>query len=185
VDLGLRPAGEPQLFGRPPQGRFQAEVEVASLLLIGSADRIYPMGMRMLEQWLQLIDVAGIEATLAEIAFWNFSAASFEKVPDLLQRFVRGGLASFGDTEIFKHQMRLCHAYSTRPPLERITAPTLVARGELDFFYPQFCSQALADAIPGSRMVEIAQTAHAVLWENPEAVARLACEFVGELEREP
>ena len=152
------------------------EVEVKSLVLIGSSDRIYQLGVQMTGQWAGLLDVAGLEAVLAQIAFWSFSPATFEKSADFLQRFVQGGVAACSDPAVLRNQLEICGRYQTRPALESIAAPTLVLRGELDFFYPRFCSEALVDGIPGSTLVELPGVAHAALWEDPKGVIR---EIVG------
>lgn len=59
------------------------------------------------------------------------------------------------------------------PPTETatITAPTLILWGDRDEFLPRDDQEALAVAIPGSRLVIYESTGHVVLWEEPERVA--------------
>lgn len=52
-----------------------------------------------------------------------------------------------------------------------ITAPTVVLWGNHDAFLPRSDQEALAAAIPGSRLVVYEETGHAVHWEQPERVA--------------
>jgi non-heme chloroperoxidase len=52
-----------------------------------------------------------------------------------------------------------------------ITAPTLILWGDRDEFLPRSDQEALAAAIPGSRLVSYEGTGHAVHWEEPERVA--------------
>jgi pimeloyl-ACP methyl ester carboxylesterase len=52
-----------------------------------------------------------------------------------------------------------------------ITAPTLILWGDRDGFLPRSDQEALAAAIPGSRLVVYEDTGHAVHWEQPERVA--------------
>jgi non-heme chloroperoxidase len=52
-----------------------------------------------------------------------------------------------------------------------ITAPTLILWGDRDGFLPRSDQEALAAAIPGSRLVVYEDTGHAVHWEQPEQVA--------------
>lgn len=61
-----------------------------------------------------------------------------------------------------------------RPPTEvaTITAPTLILWGDQDGLLPRADEEALAAAIPGSRLVVYEDTGHLVLWEQPERVAR-------------
>ena len=59
------------------------------------------------------------------------------------------------------------------PPTETgtITAPTLVLWGDRDEFLPSSDAEALAGAIPGSRLVTYEGTGHLVLLEDPQRVA--------------
>ena len=57
-----------------------------------------------------------------------------------------------------------------------ITAPTLILWGDRDGFLPRGDQEALAAAIPGSRLVVYEDTGHAVHWEQPE---RVAADIVG------
>jgi non-heme chloroperoxidase len=59
------------------------------------------------------------------------------------------------------------------PPTETgmISAPTLILWGDRDGFLPRSDQEALAAAIPGSRLVIYAGTGHVVHWEEPERVA--------------
>jgi 3-oxoadipate enol-lactonase/4-carboxymuconolactone decarboxylase len=161
---------------------LQNELPVRSLTLLGSSDKIYQQGIQMIGEWLRQMEVMGLEAVLAQIGFWSFSPASFEAVPGLLRRFIRGTLATCSEPQVFRDQLALCAAYVQRPELQRIAAPTLVLRGELDIFYPRFCSEALRDIIPDSRLVEIPATAHAALLENAGQVVREFRQFVDEVE---
>jgi non-heme chloroperoxidase len=52
-----------------------------------------------------------------------------------------------------------------------ITAPTLILWGAEDSFLPRADQEALAAAIPGSRLVVYEDTGHVVHWERPERVA--------------
>jgi rifampin ADP-ribosylating transferase len=59
------------------------------------------------------------------------------------------------------------------PPTESgaITAPTLILRGDRDGFLDRSDQEALAAAIPGSRLVTYEDTGHLIHWEQPERVA--------------
>jgi pimeloyl-ACP methyl ester carboxylesterase len=52
-----------------------------------------------------------------------------------------------------------------------ITAPTVILWGDRDEFVPRGDQDALAAAIPGSRLVVYENTGHVVHWEQPERVA--------------
>lgn len=55
-----------------------------------------------------------------------------------------------------------------RPALATITAPTLVIWGDQDRSYPRAQADALAEGIPGARLVVVPGCAHAVHLEQPE-----------------
>ena len=61
-----------------------------------------------------------------------------------------------------------------------ITAPTVVLWGDCDEFLPRGDQEALAAAIPGSRLVVYEGTGHVVHWEQPE---RVAADLVALVER--
>ena len=62
---------------------------------------------------------------------------------------------------------------SARPPTDMatITAPTLIVWGARDELLTREDQQALAAAIPASRLIVYQDTGHLVLWEQPERVA--------------
>jgi pimeloyl-ACP methyl ester carboxylesterase len=66
------------------------------------------------------------------------------------------------------------------PPTEMgtITVPTLIIRGERDGLLVRQDQEALAAAIPGSRLVVYNDTGHLVLWEQPQRVASDLIDFV-------
>jgi pimeloyl-ACP methyl ester carboxylesterase len=72
---------------------------------------------------------------------------------------------------------------TAQPPTERgtIVAPTLIIWGANDQLLPFEDQQALAGAIPGSRLVIYEGTGHLVLWEQPRRVASDLARFVESL----
>jgi 3-oxoadipate enol-lactonase len=58
-----------------------------------------------------------------------------------------------------------------RPLLSRVSCRTLVLAGEHDFTFPVPHSRALADALPDGRLQVVAAGSHAMVLENPAAVA--------------
>jgi pimeloyl-ACP methyl ester carboxylesterase len=61
--------------------------------------------------------------------------------------------------------------------LPRIAVPTLVVVGELDALTPPSDSEALAEAIPGARLVSVPGAGHLTPMERPKAVAEALGEF--------
>lgn len=62
--------------------------------------------------------------------------------------------------------------------LHRITAPTLVIAGEKDVGTPVAMSKAIADAIPGAKLLVIPGAAHLSAVEDPEAFNRAVADFL-------
>ncbi len=69
------------------------------------------------------------------------------------------------------------------PPTEAgtIHTPTLIIWGERDELLPRADGDALAAAIPGSRLVVYPDTGHLVLWEQPARIASDLTAFVAHL----
>jgi pimeloyl-ACP methyl ester carboxylesterase len=76
---------------------------------------------------------------------------------------------------------------TARPPTEAatITAPTLIVWGARDELLTREHQQALAAAIPASRLVVYEDAGHLVLWEQPERVASDLTAFVESLRQRP
>ena len=66
--------------------------------------------------------------------------------------------------------------------LDKIKAPTLIVWGDQDTILPRSDQEALAAAIPGSRLLVYPGAGHAFYWENPGRVASDLAAFIAELE---
>ena len=62
------------------------------------------------------------------------------------------------------------HRPDSRPDLPRIAVPTLVGVGEADTLTPPPLAEEMAAAIPGARLLRIAEAGHLPSMEQPEAV---------------
>jgi 3-oxoadipate enol-lactonase len=62
--------------------------------------------------------------------------------------------------------------------LGQITAPTLVASGELDLLKPRHYSEIIAGKIPGAELALIPNAGHAALWEQPGVFNTLILGFL-------
>lgn len=69
------------------------------------------------------------------------------------------------------------------PRLPTVKAPTLCIAGEVDKSSPPEIVKAIAHAIPGARYAELAGAPHMLFIEQPDAVARLAGNFLREVLR--
>jgi len=70
--------------------------------------------------------------------------------------------------------------FTAPPPTDvgRIAARTLIIWGDHDDLLPRVDQQAMAAAIPGSRLVVYEDTGHLVLWEQPERLATDLTAFI-------
>jgi proline-specific peptidase len=66
--------------------------------------------------------------------------------------------------------------------LERIAAPTLVTCGRYDEITPA-CAETIAHGVPDSRMVVFEESAHCAHLEEPDLYARVAEEFLSQVDR--
>lgn len=66
------------------------------------------------------------------------------------------------------------------PRLPTVKAPTLCIAGEVDKSSPPEIVKTIANAIPGARYAELAGAPHMLFIEQPDAVARLAGNFLRE-----
>lgn len=103
---------------------------------------------------------------------WNYSPAYIEaNIEALLER---EELVASLPREFFEGFARLCDAFlelDITERLEAITCPALVLVGECDILKTPACSERIHDRIAGSRLGIIPDAGHAVVIENPEAVA--------------
>jgi pimeloyl-ACP methyl ester carboxylesterase len=63
--------------------------------------------------------------------------------------------------------------------LESLRVPTLVLAADADLLAPPALMRLLADRIPGSEFVTVADAGHSAHWERPEAWNRAVLSFLG------
>jgi pimeloyl-ACP methyl ester carboxylesterase len=66
----------------------------------------------------------------------------------------------------------------SRPDLAAISVPTLILVGDCDPLAPLDCSEEMAAAIPGARLVVVPECGHGSTLEQPEAVNRALIEWI-------
>jgi pimeloyl-ACP methyl ester carboxylesterase len=79
------------------------------------------------------------------------------------------GLARI-DTRLFVSMLASAGQHSAEELLPQITVPTLVVAGSRDGFTPPERSRAMAEAIPGAELLEIANASHTAPIERPHLV---------------
>jgi pimeloyl-ACP methyl ester carboxylesterase len=62
--------------------------------------------------------------------------------------------------------------------LQNVTAPTLILAGDRDRAIPPENSKFLAKGIPGAKLEEIKDAAHAFCYSHPDTTADLAINFL-------
>lgn len=80
--------------------------------------------------------------------------------------------------EALAHDLELLRETDLRPLLARITLPTLVIAGQYDRVTLPAASQALAQALPGARYLEIRRAAHAPFLSHLPEVGELLTDFL-------
>jgi len=82
------------------------------------------------------------------------------------------------DTRLFVAMLSAAAQHSAEDLLPTITVPTLVIAGERDGFTPPDRSRAMAEAIPGSELLEIEGASHTAPIERPQLVDSTVLDFV-------
>ena len=77
-----------------------------------------------------------------------------------------------GNEAARRHQEACITRIDSRPTLKTITVPTVVIVGAEDLTTPPELAFEMADAIPGARLVVVAECGHLSLLEQPRAVIR-------------
>jgi aminoacrylate hydrolase len=71
-------------------------------------------------------------------------------------------------------------AFDRRATLARIKAPTLIITSENDYITPSYYAEALARAIPGSKLAKLDGGGHSISKTRPEEFNRIVLEFLQE-----
>ena len=89
--------------------------------------------------------------------------------PDLVARLQ--AMVAAADDEGYAGCCTAIAQMDLRPDLHRITAPTLVVSGADDEAVPPEHQQAIADGVPGARLLSVSPAAHLANLEQPAVVA--------------
>ncbi len=84
-----------------------------------------------------------------------------------------------GPQAYLRQQKAIMARADSRPLLPAIRCPTLVLVGEQDVATPPELSEEMAAAIPGARLVKVADCGHLSTLEQPEAVTKAMVEWLG------
>ena len=147
----------------------RSAVPVKGLILLGGSARM-PVGEPLLGGWL-----AAPEDAAALVADQGFAA----DLPDAAEA-VRNELLATGAMTCFGDFLA-CERFDFRHNLSAIIQPTLVIAGDGDRLTPLRFSQSLAAGLPHGRLGTMVGAGHFGLIEQPEEVARLMLEFIGQV----
>ena len=176
-------AGVPSavLLGSSSGGYVAQQVAVTSphrvtgLVLVGSPRSLQgrPPFADEIDQLTDPVDAAWVRKTLT----WF---PRFRQVP---QWYIDGRVQDGVRMPSHVWREALAGLVSARPPTDvaTIMAPTLIVWGARDELLTREHQQALAAAIPASRLIVYEDTGHLVLWEQPERVASDLTAFVASL----
>lgn len=104
--------------------------------------------------------------------------ATLARQPDIV-RMVRAMLQAARPQGVAGALGGMADRADSTPYLKDIMAPTLIIVGEEDAITPPKDSQQMAQSIPGSHLVEIAQAGHLSNLEQPDAFNRAVRTFLG------
>lgn len=157
---------------------LRAPGRVRSLTLVNAFAHLRPHGVRAAGRMLvrlALLAVAPMPVLAAHVARGLF--------PRPEQRALyRDAVASLsrGSRRSYVAGMRALAAFDARARLRQVRPPVLVIAGERDTTIPLAAKTALADAIPGARLLVVADSGHATPYDQPRAFARAVLDFVAE-----
>jgi len=138
---------------------------VAGLVLVGSPRSLHgrPAFAAEVERLDDPVDPAWVRGSLT----WF---PRLHDVPDsFVEARVQDGLRL--PAHVWRDTLRGLCAAPVPTETGTISAPTLIIWGDHDDLLPRADQQAMAAAIPGSRLVVYDDTGHLVVWEQPERVA--------------
>jgi pimeloyl-ACP methyl ester carboxylesterase len=115
-------------------------------------------------------------APIADAMMGKLIAPSSATKSDLVERVRRIMLRQSPDT-VAADLAAMRDRPDSSDSLGALGVPTLVLVGEHDVLTPPADAQAMVDAIPGARLVTVAQAGHLTPVEQPKAVARALSEF--------
>jgi 3-oxoadipate enol-lactonase len=124
--------------------------------------------LRPLEEGRSPAEIA--EGIVAEIAGPQISAEARDALLDSHRRLCADGYAA---------ALRAVTSFADFPPFETIDLPVLVVVGEADRVAPPAHARAMAAAIPGARLVELAGAGHISNIEAPDAFNAALDDFLG------
>lgn len=151
---------------------------VAGLALIDSAAAFPQQTRNLFFELASSASFNGMAAITDKFLQLSFSPAFMEANPKIVATIRKGMLAS--DAASIAAAARMVAKIDLHPRLAMIHTPTIVLVGELDQLTPPELSQQLAAGIQGAQLHIIADGAHALPVEQPQAVTEQLVQLVRE-----
>lgn len=110
-----------------------------------------------------------------------YSRSFQEAHPEFIEQQIRDRATRPIDGRAFRAQLDASRAHDAWDRLPSVTAPTLVMHGSEDAVMPLANARALAERIPGARLVVFDGAGHLFFHEEPERTAAVLAEFASEV----
>lgn len=150
---------------------------VRRLVLVATFARRDPLGDFLLRAWIDLHRLVGPVEFFRQALPWlatGRTLADPTRVANLLDYAARHPQPSAD----FARQAEAAVGHDRLADLARITAPTLVIRGDQDLLSPAWRSHEIAEAIPGARLMTLPDAGHSVNLEQQTAFNQTVRDFL-------
>jgi pimeloyl-ACP methyl ester carboxylesterase len=158
-------------------------MRVARPLLAGCYARPDATRRLLLAKWTDMARASTPpEVFVRERLLWTLQDETLEQgdlVDAMARSFPGEGAAPF-PADLFVRQCDACLAHDTLDRLHLVHQPTLLLCGRHDQLTPPKLHRAMADAIPGARLVTFQFGAHLVMAESALSFNRAVVQFLGE-----
>jgi proline iminopeptidase len=171
-------------FGIGPDADAQqgaeAEAEAEALLARHAGSPWYEMARPVMDSWTERLlaatDAAEMEQMMATVLPFYVAEPDKPEVAAGLAKMTAAMKANLAAGQAW--EAGLYQSIDLRPLLGRITCPTLIVAGELDFICGPAQAQPIAAAITGAQLVMLPGCGHIPSIETPQHYRRTVTEFL-------
>ena len=125
-----------------------------------------------------LLGGGGVEAYHRGTPLFLYPPRWVAEDSERLQRLIATFITTSPPAEVLAARIDMLLAFDRRARIGEIAVPTLVLCAEDDFLTPMHCSEELAAAIPGARLVRLASGGHAASQTAPAAFLEAVGSFL-------
>lgn len=147
-----------------------------SLIVIDGVSEIHPLLRAQIYPWLMAAERGDPELLMRTSYHMNFSEAWIQSN----QVFIENSVERFAalDMKALAHLMKAFYDLDITDRLSEINAPTLVIAGEEDLIKGREYAEIISTQIPGSELVLVPGSGHALCLEKPAVLNTLLLGFV-------